>query len=100
MYLRVVILTMVCVIFSSLSALGGYAYSGLPCKWINDSGGGDDKVGLVPDDRAAAKRDREIQGRLLDVRPLVNEASGAACFIERGDGRLLLLDPVWTKERP
>lgn len=73
-----ILLTLLCPL--TLHAEGKITYSGVPCKWTcsHDT---TDEVGPKKSDPAETREDRKI----------MCQAAGAG-WVERGDGRLLLVD--------
>jgi hypothetical protein len=78
---------------------GKISYSGIPCLWRCEHSGSGDKFSIGPDDPVAARQDRSLQRRIVNYGFLPSKTSGTACFVERSDGRVLLLDPLVTQGR-
>ncbi len=79
---------LICLVYPhNLYAEGKISYSGIPCKW-SCSHESVDEVGPQKDDPVAARKDRQIMAEATRYSP-----ERLSAIIERGDGRLLLLDP-------
>ena len=98
--MKIAVLLAMCVLFCpvTLRAQGKISYSGIPCKWACTHETIDD-IRPQRDDEHAARQDRELQRRLVNSVPFPAAVPGAACFVDRVDGRLLLLDPLVTQGR-
>ena len=95
--MKIIIITALCALCYPLTlhAAGAITYSGIPCRWtcaheVNDS------VGPKKDDPVAAQKDRRI---MRQVSRASFPTGPSAVYIERGDGRLLLLDPQSYRSR-